>query len=83
MTNAAPEPGRPLVFRGGTVLTMNDQHELVEEADVLVIDQSIAGVGKNLEAGEGAVPAPSGDDARVAELRREPLPADFDNRGGE
>jgi cytosine/adenosine deaminase-related metal-dependent hydrolase len=54
MTNAAPEPGRPLVLRGGTVLTMNDQHEVLEDADVLVIDQSIAGVGKNLEAPDGA-----------------------------
>jgi 5-methylthioadenosine/S-adenosylhomocysteine deaminase len=54
MTNAAPEPGRPLVFRGGTVLTMNDQDEVLEDADLLVIDQSIAGTGKNLEAPDGA-----------------------------
>ena len=49
MTNAAPEPGRPLIFRGGTVLTMNDQHEVLEDADVLVIDQSIAGVRRFLD----------------------------------
>ena len=61
MTNAAPEPGRPLVFRGGTVLTMNDQHEVLEETDVLVVDESIAGVGKNLEAPDGAFEVDASD----------------------
>ena len=33
-----PEPGRPVVLRGGTVLTMNDAHDVLEDADVLVTD---------------------------------------------
>ena len=30
------EAGRPVVLRGGTVLTMNDAHEILRDADVLV-----------------------------------------------
>jgi 5-methylthioadenosine/S-adenosylhomocysteine deaminase len=44
----------PIVLRGGTVLTMNDAHEVLHDADVLVIDGRIAGVGKDLEAPENA-----------------------------
>jgi 5-methylthioadenosine/S-adenosylhomocysteine deaminase len=54
MTPDAPEPGRPIVFRGATVLTMNDSHEIIEGGDVLVIDDKIAGVGQGLEAPDGA-----------------------------
>jgi cytosine/adenosine deaminase-related metal-dependent hydrolase len=43
-------PGRPIVFRGGTVLTMNDSHEIVEGGDVLVVGEKIDAVGPNLEA---------------------------------
>jgi 5-methylthioadenosine/S-adenosylhomocysteine deaminase len=50
-----PEPGRPVVLRGGTVLTMNDAHDVLEDADVLVIGDRIAGVGPGLEAPEEAV----------------------------
>jgi len=49
-----PEPGRPLVLRRAKVLTMNDAHEVLDDADVLVIDERIAGVGPNLEAPDGA-----------------------------
>jgi cytosine/adenosine deaminase-related metal-dependent hydrolase len=49
-----PEPGRPVVLRRGTVLTMNDAHEILEDADVLVVDERIAAVGPGLEAPEGA-----------------------------
>ena len=53
-TNASsPEPGRPIVFRGGTVLTMNDAHELLEDADVLVVGDKIEAVGHQLEVPEG------------------------------
>ena len=49
-----PAPGRPVVLRGGKVLTMNDAHEILDGADVLVIDERIAGVGPSLEAPDGA-----------------------------
>jgi cytosine/adenosine deaminase-related metal-dependent hydrolase len=48
------EPGRPVVLRGGTVLTMNDAHEILRGADVLVDGEKIAAVGPGLEAPEGA-----------------------------
>jgi 5-methylthioadenosine/S-adenosylhomocysteine deaminase len=51
---STPEPGRPLVLRRGKVLTMNDAHEILEDADVLVIDERIVGVGPRLEAPDGA-----------------------------
>jgi 5-methylthioadenosine/S-adenosylhomocysteine deaminase len=50
-----PEPGRPVVLRRGTVLTMNDAHEVLEAADVLVVGDRIAGVGPGLEVPEGTV----------------------------
>jgi cytosine/adenosine deaminase-related metal-dependent hydrolase len=49
------EPGRPIVVRGGTVLTMNDAHEVLPRADVLVVGDRIAGVGSGLETPDGAV----------------------------
>src|SRR4029079_266272 len=51
---ATIEPGRPVVLRRGTVLTMNDAHDVLHDADVLVVDDRIAGVGAGLEAPEGA-----------------------------
>ena len=39
-----------IVLRGGTVLTMNDAHDVLYDADVLVVDDKIAGVGPGLEA---------------------------------
>jgi 5-methylthioadenosine/S-adenosylhomocysteine deaminase len=53
-TNASsPEPGQPIVFRRGTVLTMNDAHELVDEGDVLVVGERIEAVGPALEVPDG------------------------------
>ncbi|MDQ1662524.1 MAG: hypothetical protein QOJ68_2504 [Blastococcus sp.] len=49
MTDAA----RPLVFRGGTVLTMDDASTVLEDADVLVVGDTIAGVGANLDVPAG------------------------------
>ncbi|GAA3909982.1 amidohydrolase family protein [Actinoplanes auranticolor] len=43
-----------VLFRNGTVLTMDDQHTVLPNADVLVIDQRIAEVGVGLTAPEGA-----------------------------
>src|SRR3954469_13985405 len=40
----------PIVLRGGAVLTMNDAHEVLRDADVLVIGDRIEKVGSNLEA---------------------------------
>ncbi len=49
----APEPGRPVVFRGGTVLTMDDASTVLTDADVLVVDDKIAAVGQRLDVPEG------------------------------
>ena len=43
----------PIVLRRGTVLTMNDAHEVLHDADVLVKDGKIEAVGPNLEMPEG------------------------------
>jgi 5-methylthioadenosine/S-adenosylhomocysteine deaminase len=45
-------PGRPLVFRHATVLTMDDAHRVELDADLLVSGDRISAIGKNL-----AVPA--------------------------
>ena len=49
----AIEPGRPVVLRGGTVLTMNDAHDVLHGGDVLVIGDRIAGVGPGLDVPDG------------------------------
>ncbi|NLF04123.1 MAG: amidohydrolase family protein [Actinomycetales bacterium] len=48
-----PQPGQPVVMRGGIVLTMDAQHTVLPEADVLVVDGKIAGVGPSLDVPEG------------------------------
>jgi 5-methylthioadenosine/S-adenosylhomocysteine deaminase len=40
-----PKPGQPIVFRNGIVLTMDDQHTVIPNGDVLVVDGKIAEVG--------------------------------------
>ena len=47
--------GRPVVLRGGTVLTMDDAHTILADADVLVTGDRIAAVGPRLEAPDGAL----------------------------
>ena len=49
----APVSGRPVVLRGGTVLTMDDSHTVLTPADVLVVDHRIAAVGQALDVPEG------------------------------
>src|SRR5690242_14908959 len=44
--------GRPVVLRGGTVLTMTDGRVLTD-TDVLVVDDRIAAVGPKLTVPEG------------------------------
>ncbi len=48
-------PGRPVLLRGGTVLTMDDNHTVLTDADVLVVDDRIAAVGPGAR---GAARAP-------------------------
>jgi 5-methylthioadenosine/S-adenosylhomocysteine deaminase len=50
----AAAPGRPVLLQGGTVLTMDDTHTVLQDADVLVVDDRIAAVGVALEAPQGA-----------------------------
>jgi 5-methylthioadenosine/S-adenosylhomocysteine deaminase len=35
--SATPEPSRPVLFRNGLVLTMDDAHRALPNADVLVV----------------------------------------------
>ena len=49
----APQPGQPVVFRNATVLTMDDAHTVLNNADVLVSGETIAAVGPNLEVPAG------------------------------
>ena len=46
-------PGRPLVFRNATVLTMDDAHHVLTGADVLVEGDRIAAVGPGLQVPDG------------------------------
>jgi 5-methylthioadenosine/S-adenosylhomocysteine deaminase len=46
-------PGRPLVFRDATVLTMDGAHRVLPGADVLVTGDKIAAVGQGLDVPEG------------------------------
>src|SRR5215470_16257871 len=46
-------PGRPIVFRNATVLTMDDAHHVLPGADVLITGDRIAGVGPGLAVPEG------------------------------
>ena len=51
---AADSP-RPIVFRNGLVLTMDDAHTVLTGADVLVVGDRIAEVGHGLTAPDGAL----------------------------
>src|SRR3954471_4141510 len=48
-----PEDGRPVLLRGGTVLTMDDSHMILDGGEVLVVGDRIAAVGHDLETPEG------------------------------
>ncbi|MFJ1958257.1 amidohydrolase family protein [Streptomyces microflavus] len=47
-------PGRPLVFRHATVLTV-DAHGVIEDGDVLVVGDRIEAIGRDLAVPEGTV----------------------------
>jgi 5-methylthioadenosine/S-adenosylhomocysteine deaminase len=49
----APAHGRPVVLRGGMVLTMDDTHTVLTGADVLVVGDRIEAVGTALEVPQG------------------------------
>ena len=49
------EHGRPIVFRNGIVITMDNQHRVLKNSDVLVVDGVIKEIGPNLSAPEGAL----------------------------
>ena len=44
-----------VVFRHGTVLTMDDTHRVLTDADVLVVGDRVAEVGSGLSAPDGAL----------------------------
>jgi cytosine/adenosine deaminase-related metal-dependent hydrolase len=48
-----PSADQPVVLRGGTVLTMDDAHTVLTDADVLVTGDRIAAVGPALEVPPG------------------------------
>lgn len=48
-------PGRPVVFRNATAVITVDSAGVLENADVLIIDDTIAGVGHNLEVPAGTL----------------------------
>ena len=47
--------GRPVVFRGGTVLTMDDNHTVLVGGDVLVVGDRVAEVGAALTVPDGTL----------------------------
>jgi 5-methylthioadenosine/S-adenosylhomocysteine deaminase len=49
LTAADIPPGRPIVFRNATVLTMDGAHRVLHGADVLISGESIAEVGHRLQ----------------------------------
>ncbi|MHA6795674.1 amidohydrolase family protein [Pseudonocardia bannensis] len=54
-------PGRPVVLRGGTVLTMDDTKQVLPRGDVLVVDDRIAAIGPALTVPEGTVEIDASD----------------------
>ena len=52
---AGPVPGRPLVFRNATVLTMDNGHRVIAGGDVLVSGDRIVEVGQHLAVPDGTV----------------------------
>src|SRR3954463_13041558 len=49
------EPGRPVLLKGGLVLTMDDQHSVLASGDVLVVGDKIEAVGAGLTGPDGTV----------------------------
>jgi cytosine/adenosine deaminase-related metal-dependent hydrolase len=51
----APAADRPVVLRGGTVLTMDERHSVLTGADVLLVGDRVAAVGAALDVPEGTL----------------------------
>ena len=49
------EQGRPIVLRGGTVLTMDVGKTVLHDADVLVVGNRVEAVGRTLDVPEGTI----------------------------
>jgi cytosine/adenosine deaminase-related metal-dependent hydrolase len=47
--------GRPVVLRGGTVLTMDEARRVLPDCDVLVVDDRIAAIGAALAVPDGTI----------------------------
>jgi cytosine/adenosine deaminase-related metal-dependent hydrolase len=54
MTQSTGEARRPVVLRGGTVLTLDAAHTVLTGADVLVVDDRVAAIGPRLDVPDGA-----------------------------
>jgi cytosine/adenosine deaminase-related metal-dependent hydrolase len=61
MSDAQSGEGRPVVLRGGLVLTLDDTHQVLPGADVLVVGDRIAAVGTGLDVPEGTVEIDASD----------------------
>lgn len=46
----SPDQNRPVVLRGGTVVTVDDRHRVLPDTDVLVLGDRIAAIGPGLRA---------------------------------
>lgn len=56
MTQPTADPtGRPVVLRGGTVLTLDASRQVLDEHDVLVVGAEIAAIGPALAVPDGTV----------------------------
>jgi 5-methylthioadenosine/S-adenosylhomocysteine deaminase len=55
-----PASGRPVVLRGGTVLTMDASHSVLTDADVLLVGDRVAAVGSGLDVPEGTLSIDAG-----------------------
>ena len=53
LTAADLTPGRPIVFRNATVLTMDDAHHVLDGGDILITGDRITAVGPGLQVPEG------------------------------
>jgi cytosine/adenosine deaminase-related metal-dependent hydrolase len=49
------DAGRPVVFRNGTVLTMDDARQVLRDTDVLVVGDRIAAIGTALAVPDGTI----------------------------
>ncbi|HEY4269549.1 MAG TPA: amidohydrolase family protein [Galbitalea sp.] len=48
-----PRDGQPIVFRNGTVVTVDDRRRVLADTDVLVVGENIEAIGQNLDVPDG------------------------------